>query len=174
MSKPSEWLRIQPRGESYKQGRAEGNGLRVGHKRCRRVAGLFEPCMNYDAEIVVEGRNDVEGRENRQHGMMRFDEREEDEVLAHEAGRGRNAREREHEDKEQNGGGGVALVEAVEIVELVADDALLAENDDEDNVVLAEVDDASNSGDAMAAKASASAGSPASSKAARPTAPRWP
>src|ERR1022692_4124405 len=51
---------------------------------------------------------------------------------------------------------------------------LLAENDDEDNVVLAEVDDASNSGDAMAAKAGASAGSPASSKAARPTAPRWP
>jgi hypothetical protein len=51
---------------------------------------------------------------------------------------------------------------------------LLAENDDEDNVVLAEVDDASNSGDAMAAKAGASAGSPAASKAARPTAPRWP
>ena len=51
---------------------------------------------------------------------------------------------------------------------------LLAENDDEDNVVLAEVDDASNSGEAMAAKAGASAGSPASSKAARPTAPRWP
>ncbi len=49
---------------------------------------------------------------------------------------------------------------------------LLAENDDEDNVVLAEVDEASNSGDAMAAKAGA--GSPAASKAARPTAPRWP
>ena len=32
---------------------------------------------------------------------------------------------------------------------------LLAENDDEDNVVLAEVDEASNSGDAMAAKAGA-------------------
>jgi hypothetical protein len=51
---------------------------------------------------------------------------------------------------------------------------LLAENDDEDNVVLAEVDETSNSGDAMAAKAGAGAGNPASSKAARPTAPRWP
>jgi hypothetical protein len=51
---------------------------------------------------------------------------------------------------------------------------LLAENDDEDNVVLAEVDDSSNSGDAMAAKAGASSGSAAASKAARPTAPRWP
>jgi hypothetical protein len=51
---------------------------------------------------------------------------------------------------------------------------LLAENDDEDNVVLAEVDETSNSGDAMAAKAGAGAGSPTSSKAARPTAPRWP
>ncbi len=50
---------------------------------------------------------------------------------------------------------------------------LLAENDDEDNVVLAEVDEASNPGDAMAAKAGAGAGT-AASKAARPTAPRWP
>jgi hypothetical protein len=48
---------------------------------------------------------------------------------------------------------------------------LLADNDDEDNVVLAEVDEASNPGDAMAAKAGA--GSPTSSKP-RPTAPRWP
>ena len=47
---------------------------------------------------------------------------------------------------------------------------LLAENDDEDNAVLAEVDDLT--GDAMAAKAGASSGSP--SKAARPAAPRWP
>ena len=51
---------------------------------------------------------------------------------------------------------------------------LLAENDDDDNGVLAEVDDASVSGDAMAAKAGASTGSSTSSKAARPTAPRWP
>jgi len=51
---------------------------------------------------------------------------------------------------------------------------LLAENDDEDNAVLAEVDDASGQGDSMAAKAGASSGSATSSKAARPTAPRWP
>jgi hypothetical protein len=52
---------------------------------------------------------------------------------------------------------------------------LLAENDDDDNGVLAEVDDASIVGDdAMAAKAGAGSGSSASSKAARPTAPRWP
>jgi hypothetical protein len=51
---------------------------------------------------------------------------------------------------------------------------LLAENDDDDNGVLAEVDDASIQGDSMAAKAGASSGSPSSSKAARPTAPRWP
>jgi hypothetical protein len=48
---------------------------------------------------------------------------------------------------------------------------LLAENDDEDNVVLAEVDEASNTG---ATAAAAGAGSPAASKAGRPTAPRWP
>jgi hypothetical protein len=51
---------------------------------------------------------------------------------------------------------------------------LLAENDDDDNGVLAEVDDTSVHGDSMSATAGASSGSSASSKAARPTAPRWP
>ena len=51
---------------------------------------------------------------------------------------------------------------------------LLAESDEEDNVVLAEVDDAVSQTDSMAAKAGASSGSTAASKAARPTAPRWP
>jgi len=50
---------------------------------------------------------------------------------------------------------------------------LLAESDEEDNVVLAEVDDA-GSPDALAAKAGAGTGGSSSSKAARPTAPRWP
>jgi hypothetical protein len=48
---------------------------------------------------------------------------------------------------------------------------LLAESDEEDNVVLSEVDD-SNQSDAMAAKAGASGGS--ASKGPRPSAPRWP
>jgi len=50
---------------------------------------------------------------------------------------------------------------------------LLAESDEEDNVVLAEVDEAIGQADSMAAKAGASGGSSAS-KASRPTAPRWP
>jgi hypothetical protein len=50
---------------------------------------------------------------------------------------------------------------------------LLAESDEEDNVVLAEVDDA-GSAEAMAAKAGAGASNSTASKAARPTAPRWP
>ena len=49
---------------------------------------------------------------------------------------------------------------------------LLAESDEEDNVVLAEVDDASQP-ESMASKAAAGAGS-SSSKSSRPTAPRWP
>lgn len=51
---------------------------------------------------------------------------------------------------------------------------LLAENDDEDNAVLAEVDEATGQSDAMAARAGAGGGSASASKAARPTAPRWP
>jgi len=50
---------------------------------------------------------------------------------------------------------------------------LLAESDEEDNVVLAEVDEAVGQADSMAAKAAASSGSPSASKA-RPSAPRWP
>ncbi len=49
---------------------------------------------------------------------------------------------------------------------------LLAESDEEDNVVLSEVDEVSGQGDAMAAKAGA--GSSSASKAPRPSAPRWP
>jgi indole-3-glycerol phosphate synthase len=51
---------------------------------------------------------------------------------------------------------------------------LLAENDEEDNAVLMEVDESSPLSDAMAAKAGASTSGTAASKAARPTAPRWP
>ena len=49
---------------------------------------------------------------------------------------------------------------------------LLAESDEEDNVVLSEVDDSQS--DSMAAKAGAGSGASTASKAARPTAPRWP
>ncbi len=51
---------------------------------------------------------------------------------------------------------------------------LLAESDEEDNVVLAEVDDAIAETDSMAAKAGASSSSANASKASRPAAPRWP
>lgn len=50
---------------------------------------------------------------------------------------------------------------------------LLAENDDEDNSVLMEVDEASPHSDTGAKAAAAGSGANAS-KAARPTAPRWP
>jgi len=48
---------------------------------------------------------------------------------------------------------------------------LLAENDDEDNAVLMEVEESQPQAEAAKAGAGAGAGT---SKAARPTAPRWP
>jgi len=51
---------------------------------------------------------------------------------------------------------------------------LLAESDEEDNVVLAEVDDAITETDSMAAKAGASSSSASAPKSSRPAAPRWP
>jgi hypothetical protein len=65
-----------------------------------------------------------------------------------------------------------ALQQAAEKLREVA--PLLAESDEEDNAVLAEVEEGSEHGDAMAAKASAGSSAAASSKPARPTAPRWP
>lgn len=49
---------------------------------------------------------------------------------------------------------------------------LLAESDEEDNVVLSDVDDSQS--DSMAAKAGAGSAGSTASKATRPTAPRWP
>jgi hypothetical protein len=51
---------------------------------------------------------------------------------------------------------------------------LLAESDEEDNVVLSDVDEAVSQTDAMAAKASAGASGSNASKSSRPAAPRWP
>jgi hypothetical protein len=51
---------------------------------------------------------------------------------------------------------------------------LLAESDEEDNVVLADGDEALAQADAMAAKAGANAGGASAAKSSRPTAPRWP
>jgi hypothetical protein len=49
---------------------------------------------------------------------------------------------------------------------------LLAESDEEDNVVLSEVDDSQS--DSMAAKAGAGSTGSTATKATRPSAPRWP
>jgi hypothetical protein len=51
---------------------------------------------------------------------------------------------------------------------------LLAENDDDDNAVLMEGEDAATGAEGMAAKAGAGSSATGASKAARPTAPRWP
>src|SRR5580693_6570201 len=64
VSEPSERLRIQPRGEGYKQRRAESDGLGAAHDRRGGVAGLFEPGVNNDAEIIIESGDDVESGEN--------------------------------------------------------------------------------------------------------------
>src|SRR6266403_4929319 len=85
VSEPRERLRIQPRRQGYKQRRAESDGLGVAHERRWGVAGLFEPSVDDHAEIVVERGSDVERCENSHHGMVRFDQRQKNKILAHEA-----------------------------------------------------------------------------------------
>ena len=65
-----------------------------------------------------------------------------------------------------------ALQQAAEKLREVA--PLLAENEEDDNVVLAEMDDEAAQPSAMAAKASAGSSAPAPAKSGRPVAPRWP
>src|SRR6266571_6503026 len=113
LSELGERLRIQPGGECDKCSHAERYGLRIAYDRTRGFAGRLEPGVDHDAEVVVKRRDDVEHGEDDQNRMVRFDERKEDEVLAHEAGGGRNARERKHEDEQQDGGGGAALVQTI-------------------------------------------------------------
>src|SRR6267154_6760811 len=61
--------------------------------------------------------------------MVRFDERKENEILAHEAGRRRDAGEREHEDEQQNGSGGAAIIKAVQVFEFLANESFLVKDD---------------------------------------------
>src|SRR2546427_6948448 len=130
LGEPRERLRIQPGGEGDKHGDAEGHGLRAGHDRTRSFAGLLEPGVYDDAEVVVQRGNDIQHGEDGEHRMVRFNQRKKNEILAHEAGRRRNARKGKHENEQQNSGSGAAVVEAVQIVEFLADEPFLANHDD--------------------------------------------
>src|SRR6266852_5857900 len=86
LSEPRERLRIQPRGQRDKHGNAEGHGLRAGHDGTRRFARLLEPGVHHDAEVIVERGDDIKDGEDREHRMVRFDQRKKNEILAHETG----------------------------------------------------------------------------------------
>src|SRR5258706_13179985 len=73
LGEPRERLRIQPGGEGDKHGDAEGHGLGAGHDGARRFAGLLEPGVHDDAEVIVKRGNNVENGEDRDNGMVRFD-----------------------------------------------------------------------------------------------------
>src|SRR2546422_10192271 len=62
--------------------------------------------------------------------MLRFDQRQKDEILAHEAGGRRNTREGKHEDQKQQCRGGAALGQTVQVFELFADQSLFPKHDD--------------------------------------------
>src|SRR5258708_6966460 len=87
LGEPRERLRIQPGGERDKHGDAEGYGLSAGHGWTRRIAGLLQPGVHDNAEVIVERRHAIKQSKNREHRMARFDQRKENEILAHEAGR---------------------------------------------------------------------------------------
>src|SRR4030088_1732012 len=94
LGEPRERLRIQPRCQRDKHGDAEGHSLRASHGWTRRFARLLEPGVHDDTEVVVERGHDIQHGENGQHWMVRFDQRKENEILAHKTGRGGGAAQR--------------------------------------------------------------------------------
>jgi len=54
LGEPCERLRIQPGGEGDKYGDAEGDSLRAGHDGSGGFAGLLEPGVDDDSEVVVK------------------------------------------------------------------------------------------------------------------------
>src|SRR5437667_12459392 len=84
LSELSERLRIQPGGEGDKHGDAESHGLCAGHDGAGSFAGLLEPGVDDDAEVVVKRGDDVENGENGKNGMVRLDGRKGNEILTQE------------------------------------------------------------------------------------------
>src|SRR5438552_12863806 len=131
LSELSERLRIQPGGEGDKHGDAESHGLRAGHDGAGSFAGLLEPSVDDDAEIIVERGDDVEDGKYRENGMVRLDERKENEILAHETGGGRDARKRKHKDQQQDSSGGATLVKTTQELQFLADTTFRTNNNDD-------------------------------------------
>src|SRR5258708_32184829 len=88
LGEPRERLGILPGREGDKYGDGKGHRLRAGHHGTRRFARLLEPGVHDDAEVVIERGNDVKNGEDGKHGMVRLDQRKENEILAHETSRG--------------------------------------------------------------------------------------
>src|SRR5882724_2956900 len=93
LGEPRERLRIQPGGQGDKHGDAEDDGLSAGHDGARGFAGRLEPGVHDDAEVIVKCGDDVKNGKDGENRVVRFDERKENEVLAHESGCRRNAGE---------------------------------------------------------------------------------
>ena len=81
-------------------------------------------------QVVVQAEDGIEHAQRGQRVVSGFDQAQEDEVLALEAGQRRNSGQREQEDQHQHGFDGSARVEAVEVVEFVADHVAVAQRRD--------------------------------------------
>src|SRR2546429_3935064 len=131
LREPRERLRIQPRGERDKHGDAEGHGLRARHGWTRSFARLLEPSVHDDAEVIVKRGDDIQHGEDGEHRMVRLDQRKENEILAHKAGRGWDPCKRKHKDQKQQRRGGAPLVPGDHVLKLLVDHPSLEQHDDD-------------------------------------------
>ena len=111
-----------------------GDGERGAHRPTyRQQASFFGLAHEHGVghlQVVVEAEDGIQHAQRCQRVVSGFDEAEEDEVFAPEAGQRRDSGQREQEDQHEDGFDGSAGVEAVEIVELVADYVAVAQRSD--------------------------------------------
>src|ERR1700722_5834743 len=94
-----------------------------------RVARFAGPHRRNDSEIVIHCRQNVERTGESQIRMAGFEQRPENQQLGDESGGGRQTGERQQKDQHQDRRGGVAVEQAVQVIDLVTDRFFLPQQD---------------------------------------------
>ena len=113
-------------GHAQRHAQAETGGQR----RCSARDAFAHKHAAHDSEVIVNGDGDVQRRDDRQHVMPGLNQRQEDVVLAEEAGGRRDARQRQQEHQHQDRVRRVPVHETRNIVDVLAEDIGAAHRDD--------------------------------------------
>src|SRR5271156_549111 len=97
----------------------------------RHFARGAHPGVRHHAEVIVKAGENRKSCEDCKRRMVRFDEPLKNKIFPEKARRRWKASERKQEEQEQQSGYGIALVEAIEIVERLPDLPVLSQDDED-------------------------------------------